>query len=153
MDKTSKTARKRPTSSRGSRSVAAKTAPAKSAEPAKPAKPAKSAAFGLEDRRAGARASDVNPAVYVADSEIHGLGMFATHAIEADLSLGRLAGMPTHEDGIYVLWLDDELGLEVTNDFRFINHDKDPNCELTDVDVVTLRPIAPDEELTHDYGW
>ena len=102
-----------------------------------------------EDRRD----SDVSDALYVARSAIHGTGMFAARALEADVSLGRLAGMPTHEDGIHVLWLTDELGLEVTNDFRFINHDPDPNCELTDVDVVTLRPIAADEELTHDYGW
>lgn len=111
------------------------------------------AAFGLEGRCAGARASDVNPAVYVADSTTHGLGLFATHAIDADVSLGRLAGMPTYDDGTYVLWLDDELGLEVTNDFRFINHGRPANCELTGIDVVTLRPIAPDEELFHDYGW
>ena len=103
--------------------------------------------------RGGRRDSDVSDAVYVAESAIHGTGMFAARALEADVSLGRLAGMPTHEDGMHVLWLTDELGLEVTNDFRFINHDPDPNCELTDVDVVTLRPIAPDEELTHDYGW
>ena len=99
------------------------------------------------------RPSDVSDALYVAKSSIHGTGMFAAGPIDADVSLGRLAGMPTHEDGIHVLWLTDELGLEVTNDFRFINHDHDPNCELTDVDVVTLRPIAADEELTHDYGW
>ena len=103
--------------------------------------------------REGRRDSDVSDALYVAASTIHGTGMFAARALEADLSLGRLAGMPTHEDGMHVLWLTDELGLEVTNDFRFINHDPDPNCELTDVDVVTLRAIAPDEELTHDYGW
>ena len=103
--------------------------------------------------RDGRRPSDVSSAVYVAKSSIHGTGMFAAEPLAADVSLGRLAGMPTHEDGTYVLWLTDELGLEVTNDFRFINHDKDPNCELTDVDVVTLRPIAADEELTHDYGW
>ena len=99
------------------------------------------------------RPSDVSDALYVAKSSIHGTGMFAASPIDADVSLGRLAGMPTHEDGVHVLWLTDELGLEVTNDFRFINHDHDPNCELTDVDVVTLRPIAADEELTHDYGW
>ena len=103
--------------------------------------------------RDGRRASDVSDALYVAKSAIHGTGMFAARALEADASLGRLLGMPTHEDGIHVLWLTDELGLEVTNDFRYINHDPDPNCELTDVDVVTLRPIAADEELTHDYGW
>ncbi len=103
--------------------------------------------------RAGRRGSDVSPALYVAESGIHGLGMFAAEPIPKGVSLGRLAGMPTHEDGTYVLWLSDELGLEVTNDFRFINHDGDPNSELTDVDVVTLKDIAVDEELTHDYGW
>ena len=108
------------------------------------------AADAVREKR---RPSDVSEALYVAKSTIHGTGMFAAADLDADVSLGRLAGMPTHDDGIHVLWLSDELGLEVTNDFRFINHDKDPNCELTDVDVVTLRPIAADEELTHDYGW
>ena len=101
----------------------------------------------------GARASDVSAALYVAPSALHGLGMFAADALDADVVLGRLAGMPTYEDGTYVLWLTDELGLEVTNDFRFINHSATPNCALTEVDVVTLRPVAPGEELTHDYGW
>jgi len=104
-------------------------------------------------KRSDARASDVHDHLYVASSELHGLGMFAAARLSADVVLGRLAGMPTYDDGTYVLWLTDELGLEVTNDFRFINHSKTPNCALTDVDVVTLRAIAIDEELTHDYGW
>jgi len=45
------------------------------------------------------------------------------------------------------------VGLELTNEFRFINHSSDPNCALTGLDVVTLRAVAKDEELTHDYGW
>ncbi len=104
--------------------------------------------------RHGRRDSDVaTDMVYVATSDIHGHGMFATKRLLAKRVLGRLAGMPTYDDGIYVLWLTDELGLEVTNDFRFINHSKHPNCMLTDIDVVTLRTIQRDEELTHDYGW
>lgn len=103
--------------------------------------------------RPDARPSDVHAKLYVATSDLHGLGMFASGRLKADKVLGRLAGMPTYDDGTYVLWLTDELGLEVTNDFRFINHSKTPNCMLTDVDVVTVRPIAVDEELTHDYGW
>lgn len=91
--------------------------------------------------------------VRVADSPIHGKGLFAEKRLAADKVLGRLEGMPTYDDGIYVLWVTDDLGLEVTNDFRFINHSKNPNCALTDVDVVTLRRIEPGEELTHDYGW
>jgi len=103
--------------------------------------------------REGARPSDVSKKLYVAGSDVHGLGMFAAAPLAADVVLGRLAGMPTYDDGTYVLWLTDELGLEVTNDFRFINHSGDPNCALTDVDVVTLRAVGRDEELTHDYGW
>lgn len=91
--------------------------------------------------------------VYVADSDLHGKGMFARKSIKADISLGLLEGYPTTKDGTYVLWLTAKKGMRVTNDFRFINHDSNPNCALTDTDVITLRKIKPEEELTHDYGW
>lgn len=90
---------------------------------------------------------------YVEQSPIHGKGLFAAKRIKADVVLGRLHGMLTDEDGTYVLWLNKNTGLEITNEFRFINHDSNPNCALTDTDVVTLRAIEKDEELTHDYGW
>jgi len=90
---------------------------------------------------------------YVAESPIHGKGLFASKPVKADVSLGRLQGMLTEDDGTYVLWLNKKIGLEITNEFRFINHDANPNCALTDTEVVTLRAIEKDEELTHDYGW
>ncbi len=91
--------------------------------------------------------------VAVDKSPIHGKGMFARKRIKANVTLGPLQGKSTRKDGTYVLWLSDTEGFRVTNDFRFINHDSDPNCALTDVDVVTLRTIEAGEELTHDYGW
>lgn len=91
--------------------------------------------------------------VYVADSDIHGKGMFASKAIEANVSLGLLEGKRATEDGIYVLWLTDTEAITVTNDFKYINHSSKPNCALTGTEVMTLRKIKPDEELTHDYGW
>lgn len=91
--------------------------------------------------------------VYVADSDLHGKGMFARKSIKADITLGLLEGYPTKKDGTYVLWLTAKKGMRVTNDFRFINHDSNPNCALTGTDVITLRKIKPEEELTHDYGW
>ena len=97
------------------------------------------------------RPSDVSDALAVGPSELHGLGLFAAAPLAAGTVLGRLVGMPTREDGTYVLWLSDELGLELVNDFRFINHSARPNCELTDIDVVTLRDVAAGEELTHRY--
>lgn len=90
---------------------------------------------------------------YVDDSPIHGKGLFAAKPIKAGVVLGRLHGMLTDEDGTYILWLNKRIGLEITNEFRFINHDSNPNCALTDTEVVTLRAIKEDEELTHDYGW
>jgi SET domain-containing protein len=105
--------------------------------------------------RASARpqASPICKKVYVAGSPIHGRGLFARKRIPADYVISRLEGMPTYEDGIYVLWITDDLGLEVTNDVRFVNHSKDCNCMLTDVDLVTTRVIEEGEELFHDYGW
>ena len=99
------------------------------------------------------RRSDVSATLHVAPSELHGLGLFASGRLDADVVLGRIVGMPTYEDGTYVLWITDEIGLELTSDFRFINHSDAPNCALSELDVVTLREIAPGEELTHDYGW
>ena len=91
--------------------------------------------------------------VYVKKSKTHGKGMFAAKAIKKGVTLGPLLGYPTKKDGTYVLWLTAKKGLRVTNDYRFINHDKRPNCALTDTDVITLKSIKKDEELFHHYGW
>jgi len=104
-------------------------------------------------KRARKNAKQLGGYVYAAQSPIHGKGLFAAIDIDEDVSLGRLQGMPTEEEGTYVLWLSRKVGLELTNEFRFINHSSDPNCALTGLDVVTLRAVAKDEELTHDYGW
>ena len=103
--------------------------------------------------RPNKRPSDVSDLVYVADSAIHGKGMFAAVDIKKNTLIGELLGTPTREDGTYVLWLTKKLGLRLKNDLRFINHDKKANCELSDVDVVTVRSIKKDDELLHDYGW
>jgi len=100
-----------------------------------------------------ARLSDFSDKVFVASSELHGKGLFASKRIKADTVLGRLVGMPTYDDGIYVLWITDDLGLELVNDFKYINHGKKPNAAYTDVDVTVLKDIEPGEELLHDYGW
>lgn len=100
-----------------------------------------------------ARLSDVSDKVFVATSPVHGKGLFAAKRIKKNTVLGRLHGMPTTDDGIYVLWVSDELGLELTNDFKYINHSGKPNAAYTDVDVVILKDVEAGEELLHDYGW
>lgn len=99
------------------------------------------------------RASDVSDKVFVAKSDVHGYGMFAAVDLKAGEVIGRLVGMPTHDDGIYVLWITDELGLELVSDIKYINHGTPANCELTDVDAVMLTDLKAGEELFHDYGW
>ena len=91
--------------------------------------------------------------VRVGPSPIHGLGLFACTGLAADTIVGRLEGVLTDEDGTHVLWLSDELAVELTNDLRYVNHSDAPNCELTDMGLVTLRAVAAGEELTHHYGW
>ena len=89
----------------------------------------------------------------VRTSSIHGKGLFATRFIAADTVLGRLEGQIVHDDGPYVLWLDDERGLEVRNDLRFINHCATPNAAYyDDLTVAAICDIQPGEEITHNYA-
>jgi len=100
-----------------------------------------------------ARPSDVSKKIFVANSPLHGKGLFAAQRIKKNTVLGRLVGMPTFDDGIYVLWITDEIGLELINDFKYINHGKKPNAAYTDIDVTVLKDVEAGEELLHDYGW
>ena len=89
---------------------------------------------------------------YVKKSGIHGKGLFAARKIKAGEVLGSIKYNPVQEDGPYVLWLG-ELGIKVDCDLKFINHSKKPNaCYCDDLDVIALKNIKKDEEITHDYG-
>ncbi len=92
------------------------------------------------------------PTTYVAESGIHGKGLFAAESIKKDTIIGYLDGKPTQEDGMYVLWLNGETGFEVSGKLKYINHSDDPNaCYYDDKSVVALCDILPDEEITHNY--
>ncbi len=85
-------------------------------------------------------------------SGIHGTGLFATAFIPEGTLIGTLEGEPTDADGPYVLWLDDDRAIRVTNDLKYINHAADPTAVYyDDLTVVALRDIAPGEEVTHNY--
>jgi SET domain-containing protein len=93
--------------------------------------------------------------VYVGESARHGKGLFAARRIKADALIIALEGVPTTEDGIYVLWWEDEEGdhaMEVTNDARYVNHAAEPNAAYYDDGVYALRDIEAGEEITHHYG-
>ncbi len=87
----------------------------------------------------------------VKKSPIHGRGLFSTKKIKADTLLGYCKTKPTKKDGAYTLWTEDG-PVKVVCDLRFINHSDKPNVAYyDDLSVMTLRDIAPGEELTHNY--
>lgn len=89
---------------------------------------------------------------YVNHSSIHGKGLFAGQQILKDSVIGYLKGKITHQDGRYVLWLDNKTGFEVSCDLKYINHSDTPNaCYYSDKSVVALKDIQQGEEITHNY--
>lgn len=96
-----------------------------------------------------------HPLVYVKESHIHGMGLFAKTPIREGDIIGEIEGLPVNDNGPYVLWIDEEnsKAIEVNNIFKYINHAAMPNAVYyDDLTVVALRDIAPDEEITHFYG-
>lgn len=100
---------------------------------------------------------DDNPLAYVADSEIHGKGLFARVEIAADTLIGCYEGPATQKDGMHVLWLWNEKrkrweGINGKNEMRFLNHSPDPNADWWGDELYALRDIARDEEICFHYG-
>jgi SET domain-containing protein len=92
-------------------------------------------------------------AVYVAESPIHGRGLFARRRIKAGEVIGKVKGSRTRRDGPHVLWLNEKEGVHVKCDLRFINHSDRPNaCYYDTLEVVALCTIHKHEEITHDYN-
>ncbi len=100
---------------------------------------------------------DDNPLAYVADSEIHGKGLFARVDIAAETLIGRYQGPATQRDGMHVLWLWNEAserweGINGKNEMRFLNHSPTPNADWWGDELYALRNIERDEEITFHYG-
>lgn len=102
---------------------------------------------------------DKNPLCFVADSPIHGRGLFARCDIAPGTWIGHYDGPNTQENGMYVLWVeaeagcDDEwIGYDGTNELRFMNHAAEPNGEMYGLDLYACRHIQAGEEITIDYG-
>ncbi len=100
---------------------------------------------------------DDNPLAYVADSPIHGKGLFARVDLAEDTYVGTYEGPATRKDGMHVLWVwndetDDWEGIDGRNEMRFLNHASDPNADWWGDELYTVRPVAKGEELTFHYG-
>lgn len=88
----------------------------------------------------------------VADSPIHGRGLFATRKISKGSIIGYCRTRKTLSPGDYTLWLD-KGPVDVTCRLKYINHHHKPNVAYyDDLSVVALKTIKPGDELLHDYG-
>ena len=100
---------------------------------------------------------DNNPLCYVADSSVHGQGLFAREDIPAGTRIGHYDSVETRGNGMHVLWVEgneegDWVGYDGTNELRFLNHDNQPNGEMDGLDLYALQDIRANEEITFDYG-
>jgi uncharacterized protein len=107
-------------------------------------------------------------AVIVRASAVHGRGLYVTRPLRAGEVATRahalvLEAAPTeelaeHPLASYLVDWDGTCSAVPFGPLSFVNHDDDPNAQLVVdheavvVELVTLRAIAADEELTVAYG-
>jgi len=104
---------------------------------------------------------DTNCLCFVADSRVHGHGLFARDDILAGTWIGHYDGQQTMENGMHVLWMEDGtnekgevhwIGFDGDNELRFLNHAIQPNGEMDGLDLYARHDIKAGEEITIDYG-
>jgi len=98
-----------------------------------------------------------NPLCFVADSVVHGRGLFARDDITAGTWIGHYDSEETQENGMHVLWVEADkenewMGYDGSNELRFLNHHDQPNGEMDGLDLYALHDIPADQEITIDYG-
>ena len=93
---------------------------------------------------------------YVEDSPIHGKGLFALSDIKKGTYLGEYLGPETTDNGMHVLWTEDEdgewLGRDGKNALRYLNHNTKPCAEFDEYELFSLKKIKANQEITIDYG-
>lgn len=110
-----------------------------------------------------------HPQLSFRSSGIHGTGAFAKVPIPAGTRLIEYLGeridkaeslRRCYRQNEYIFTLDDESDLDGDvhwNPARLLNHSCDPNCEALNEEghiwIHTIRPIAPEEEVTFNYGF
>jgi len=93
---------------------------------------------------------------YVEDSKIHGKGLFARTNIKAGTYLGDYEGPETTDNGMHVLWTEDEagewIGRDGKNALRYLNHNVKPCAEFDGYELYAVETIEEHQEITIDYG-
>ena len=93
---------------------------------------------------------------YVEDSKIHGKGLFARSEIKVGTYIGDYEGPDTTENGMHVLWTEDDkgewLGRDGMNALRYLNHNSSPCAEFDGYELYAMETIKQHQEITIDYG-
>jgi len=93
---------------------------------------------------------------YVKESGIHGEGLYARVDIAKGEYMGTYDGPEVNDNGMHVLWTEEEDGTPVARDgqnlLRYLNHSAKPLAEFEGFDLYALRNIEKDIEITIDYG-
>lgn len=93
---------------------------------------------------------------YVEDSKIHGKGLFARSEIKVGTYLGEYEGPETTDNGMHVLWTEDEdgewIGRDGKNALRYLNHNTKPCAEFDEYALYAVKKIQANQEITIDYG-
>ncbi len=83
-------------------------------------------------------------------------GVFAAETIPAGSFVGNMTGMELKKkdvvDDTHVLWIGDDIPLLITDELRYVNHSKTPNCVVEGLLLWSLRRINKGSELSWDYG-
>ena len=83
--------------------------------------------------------------VYLKESEIQGICLFAKHIINSGVNLGMTHVYDSEQEDSRIRT---PLG-------GFINHSEEPNCEIIKIGkyyyLITCKDIMPDEEITLTY--
>ncbi|MEJ8567110.1 SET domain-containing protein [Elongatibacter sediminis] len=100
---------------------------------------------------------DSSDHLQVGPSAIHGSGLFAAEPLTEGVLIGTYDGPAVDEDGMHVLWVEEEpdhwVGYDGRNCLRYMNHSATPNAEMDGRECYALRDIDSGEEITIDYGW
>jgi len=100
-------------------------------------------------------------------SDIHAVGCYATAPIPAKTKVVEYTGERIspeegdnryeHREVTYLFGMEDgKTVIDGHGMAAFINHSCDPNCETDEIDgrvwIISIRDIAPGEEITYDYN-
>lgn len=93
---------------------------------------------------------------YVDGSAVHGKGLYARAIISKGDYLGTYDGPVTENNGMHVLWVEDDdgqmRGRNGKNMLRYLNHSAQPYAEFDGFDLYALKTISAGIEVTIDYG-